>query len=80
MATSSTKVITWATVPLSLLLNTPLGGSSQQSFVQEVASSMPVPSQNALTSEETSISGAFPTGHSNCQPRVASLTLCRAWE
>ena len=80
MAMSSRKVITWDIMPLSLLLNTTLGGSSQQSFVQEVASSTPVSSQNALTSGETPTSHAFPFGHCHHRLHMASLTLCKAWE
>ena len=79
-ATSSSKVIAWDITPLSLLLNTPLSGSSQQSLVQEVVSSMPVSSQNALTSGETPTSCAFPFGHCHCQLCTASLTLCKAQE
>ena len=66
--------------PLSLLLNTPLGRSSQHSFVQEVVGSAPVSSQNALTRGETPTSHTFPFGHCHHQPCVASLTLCKAWE
>ena len=79
-AMSSRKVIAWDIASLSLLLNTPLSGSSQQSLVQEVASSMPVSSQNALTSGETPTSCAFPFGYCHCQPHTASPTLCKAWE
>ena len=79
-AMSSRKVIVCKIAPFSLLLNTPLGRSSQQSLVQEVASSTPVSSQNTLTSGETATSQAFPFGDCHCQPCTASLTLCRAWE
>ena len=80
MATSSRKVIAWDITPLSLLLNTPLSGSSQQSLVQVAASSMPVSSQNALTSGETPTSCTFPFGHCHRQLHVASLTLCKVQE
>ena len=76
----SRRVIVYKIVPLSRLLNTPLGGSSQQSLVQEVVSSMPVSSQNTLTSGETPTSRAFPFGHCHRQPRAASLTLCKVQE
>ena len=79
-AMSSRKVITCEIAPLFLLLNTPLGGSSQQSLVQEAVSSTPVSSQNTLTSGETTTSGTFPFGHCHCQPRAASPTLCNAQE
>ena len=79
-ATSSRKVIACEIMPLSLLLNTLLGGSSQQSLVQEAASLMPVSSQNTLTSGETPTSCAFPFGHCHCRPRAASPTLCRVRE
>ena len=78
-ATSSRKVIAWDIVPLSLL-NTPPGRSSQQSFVQDAASSMPVSSQNALTSGETPTSHAFPFGHCHRQLSAASPTLCKVQE
>ena len=77
---SSKKVITCEIVPLSLLLNTALGGSSQQSLVQEAASSTPVSSQNVLTNRETFTSCTFPFGHCHCQLCTASLTLCKTWE
>ena len=67
-------------VPLSLLLNTPLGGSSQHSFVQEAVGSALVFSQNTLTRGETPTSHAFPFGHCHRQPCAASPTLCKAWE
>ena len=76
----SRKVIACEIVPLSLLLNTPLGGSSQQSLVQKAASSTPVSSQNALTNGETFTSHAFPFGHCHCQLCTASLTLCKVQE
>ena len=79
-AMSSRKVIACKIVPLSLLLNTPLGGSSQQSLVQEAVSSMPVSSQNTLTCGETSTSRAFPFGHCHHRPCVSSLTLCKVRE
>ena len=79
-ATSSRKVIACEIVPLSLLLNTPLDGNSQQSLVQEVASSMLVSSQNTLTSGETPTSRTFPFGHCHRQPHTASLTLFKVWE
>ena len=79
-AMPSRKVIMCEITPLSLLLNTPLGGRSQQSLVQKVASSMPVSSQNTLTSGETPTSHAFPFGHCHCRLCAASLTLCRAQE
>ena len=78
-ATSSRKVITCEIVPLSLLLNTPLGRSSQQCLVQEAVSLTPVSSQNTLTSGETPTSHAFPFGHCQCWPCAASLTLCKVW-
>ena len=62
-AMSSRKVNMCKIAPLSLLLNTPLSGSSQQSLVQEAASSTPVSSQNTLTSGETPTSRSFPFGH-----------------
>ena len=77
---SSRKVITCEIVPLSLLLNTPLSGSSQHSLVQEAVSSTLVSSQNTLTSGETATSRAFPFGHCHRQPHTASLTLCKVWE
>ena len=77
---SSKKVITCETAPLSLLLNTTLGWSSQQSLVQLVAGSTPVSSQNALTMGETAISHTFPFGHCHHQPHMASPTLCKVWE
>ena len=80
MARSSRKVIAWDITPLSLLLNTPLSRSSQQSLVQEVASLMPVSSQNALTSGETPTSSTFPFGYCHHRPHAASLTLCKAQE
>ena len=76
----SRKVIACEIVPLSLLLNTPLGGSSQQSLVQEVASSTPVSSQNALTNGETFTSHTFPFGHCHHQLCMASPTLCKVLE
>ena len=76
-AMSSRKVITCKIAPLSLLLNTPLGGSSQQSLVQEA---MLVSSQNTLTSGETPTSHTFPFGHCHHRPHMASLTLCKAQE
>ena len=79
-ARSSRKVIACEIVPLSLLLYTPLGGSSQQSLVQKAASTTLVASQNALTNGETFTSHAFPFGHCHCQPCMASPTLCKAWE
>ena len=79
-AMSSRKVIACEMAPLSLLLNIPLGGSSQQSLVQEASSSMPVSSQNTLTSEETPTSRAFPFGHCHRRPCVDSLTRCKAQE
>ena len=79
-AISSRKVIACDIASLSLLLNTPLGRSSQQSLVQEAVSSTPVSSQNTLTSEETPTSPAFPFGHCHPQLCVASLTLCNAQE
>ena len=77
---SSKKVILCETVPLSLLLNTTLGWSSQQSLVQLAAGSTPVSSQNAFTMGETAISCAFPFGHCHRQPHTASPTLCKVWE
>ena len=79
-AMPSRKVIACEIAPLSLLLNTPLSGSSQQSLVQEVASSTPVSSQNTLTSGETATSHAFLFNHCHHWLRMASLTLCRVWE
>ena len=79
-AMSSRKVIAHETAPLSLLLNTALGGSSQQSLVQEVAGSMLVSSQNALTMGETATSHAFPFSHCHHRPHTASPTLCKARE
>ena len=76
----SRKVITCEIAPLSLLRNTPLGRSSQQSLVQEAASSTPVSSQNTLTSGETPTSCTFPFGHCHCRPHATSPTLCKAWE
>ena len=67
-------------VLLSLLLNTPLGGSSQQSLVEEAVSLMLVSSQNTLTSGETPTFCAFPFGHCHRQPCVASPTLCKVQE
>ena len=67
-------------MPLSLLLNTPLSGGSQQSLVQEAMSSMPVSSQNALTNGETPTSHAFPFCHCHHRLCAASLTLCKARE
>ena len=75
-AMSSRKVI----VPLSLLLNTPLCRSSQQSLVQEAVSLAPVSSQNTLTSGETPTFHAFSFGHCHCRPCMASPTLCKVWE
>ena len=80
MATSSRKVIMCEIAPLFLLLNTPLGGSFQQSLIQKAVSSMPVSSQNTLTSGETPTSWAFPFGHCHHRLGAASLTLCKAWE
>ena len=79
-AMSSRKVITCEIMPFSILLNTPRDGSSQQSLLQEVASSMPVSSQNTLTSGKTPTFHTFPFGHCHYQLRAASLTLCKAWE
>ena len=79
-AMSSRKVIVCKIVHLSCLLNTPLGGSSQQSLVQEVVSSTPVSSQNTLTSGETPTSRAFPFGHCHHQLHTASPTLCKVQE
>ena len=79
-ATSSRKVIACEITPLSLLLYTPLSGSSQQSLVQEAASLMPVSSQNALTSGDTPTSHTFPFGHCHCQLHMASPTLCKVQE
>ena len=76
----SKKVIACETVPLSLLLNTALSWSSQQSLVQLAAGSTPVSSQNALTMGKTTISHAFPFGHCHRQPHTASPTLCKAQE
>ena len=77
-AMSSRKVIACEIAPLSLLLNTPFGRSSQQSLVQEAVSSMLVSSQNALTNGETFTSRAFPFGHCHHRLHMASLTLCKA--
>ena len=77
---SSKKVIACETVPLSLLLNTALGWSSQQSLVQLAAGSTHVSSQNALTMGETTISHAFPFDYCHRRPDTASPTLCKAWE
>ena len=74
------KVIVCEIVPLSLLLNTPLGGSSQQSLVQEAASSTLVSSQNTLTNGETFTSHTFPFGHCYHQLHTASPTLCKVRE
>ena len=79
-AMSSRKVIACKIVPLSLLLNTLLGWSSQQSLVQEVVGSTPVSSQNTLTSGEMATSHTFPFGHCHRQPCTASPTLCKVWE
>ena len=79
-AMSSRKVIVCKIAPLSLLLNTLLSWSSQQSLVQEAAGSTPVSSQNALTSGETATSHAFPFGHCHRRPRTASPTLCKVRE
>ena len=79
-ATLSRKVIVCKIAPLSLLLNTPFGRSSQQSLVQEAVSSTPVSSQNTLTSGKTPTFHAFPFGHCHCQPCMASLTLCKTRE
>ena len=79
-ARSSRKVIVCEIEPLSLLLYTLLGRSSQQSLVQVAASSTPVASQNALTNGETFTSRAFPFSHCHHQPCMASLTLCKVWE
>ena len=79
-AMSSKKVITCKTAPLSLLLNTALDWSSQQSLVQLAAGSTPVSSQNALTMGETAISHTFPFGHCHRLPHTASPTLCKAQE
>ena len=79
-AMSSRRVITCEIAPLSLLLNTLLSWSSQQSLVQEAAGSTPVSSQNTLTSGETATSCAFPFGHCHQPPCMASLTLCKAWK
>ena len=68
------------TAPLSLLLNTALGWSSQQSLVQLAAGSTPVSSQNALTMGETATSHAFPFSHCHHQLHTASPTLCKAQE
>ena len=76
----SRKVIACETVPLSLLLNTALSWSFQQSLVQLAVGSTPVSSQNALTMGETATSCAFPFGHCHRQPCTASPTLCKAWE
>ena len=67
-------------IALSLLVNTALGCSSQQSLVQLVAGSMPVSSQKALTRGETAISHAFPFGHLHRRSDMASPTLCNARE
>ena len=77
---SSKKVITCGTAPLSFLLNTALGWSSQQSLVQLAAGSTPVSSQNALTMGETAISHAFSFSHCHCPLHMASPTLCKARE
>ena len=77
---SSKKVIACETVPLSLLLNTTLSCSFQQSLVQLVAGFKPVSSQNALTRGETAISHTFPFGHLHRRPDMASPTLCNAQE
>ena len=79
-AMSSKKVITYKTVPLSLLLNTALSCSSQQCLVQLVAGSMLVSSQKALTRGKTAISHAFPFGHLHRRPDIASPTPCNARE
>ena len=79
-ATSSRKVIACKIAPLSVLLNTPLGGSSQQSLVHEVMSLTSVSSQNAPTSGKILTSHAFPFGHSHHRLHAASLTLCKAQE
>ena len=77
---SSKKVIVCEAAPLSLLLNTALGWSSQQCLVQLAAGSTLVSSQNALTMGKTTISQAFPFGHCHCRLHTASPTLCKAWE
>ena len=77
---SSKKVIRCETAPLSLLLNTALGWSSQQSLVQLVAGSTPLSYQNTLTMGNTATSRAFPFSHCHHRPRTASPTLCKAWE
>ena len=77
---SSRKVIACKTVPLSLLLNTALSWSSQQSLVQLAVGSTPVSSQNALTMGETATSRAFPFGHCHRRLRTASPTLCKVRE
>ena len=79
-ARSSRKVIACEISPLSLLLYTPLGGSSQQSLVQVAAGSTPVASQNAFTNGETFTSHTFPFGHCYRQLCTASPTLCKVWE
>ena len=79
-AMSSRKVIACEIAPLSLLLNTLLGWSSQQSLVQEAVGSTPVSSQNALTSGETATSHAFPFSHCHQRLCTASPTLCKARE
>ena len=71
------KVIACETVPLSLLLNTALSWSSQQSLVHLAVGSTPVSSQNALTMGETATSHAFPFSHCHRRPRTASPTLCK---
>ena len=76
----SRKVIACKTAPLSLLLNTTLGWSSQQSLVQLAVGSTPVSSQKALTMGETATSHAFPFSHCHCRPCTASPTLCKVWE
>ena len=76
----SRKVIACKTASLSLLLNTALSWSSQQSLVQVAVGSMLVSSQNALTMGETATSHTFPFSHCHCRLSTASPTLCKAQE
>ena len=74
------NVIACETAPLSLLLNTALSWSSQQSLVKEAVGSTPVSSQNTITMGETASSRAFPFGHCYRHPCTASPTLCKVRE
>ena len=79
IARLSRKVIVCEIVPLSSSCTHPSAGAPS-SLVQEVASSTPVASQNALTNGETFTSRTFPFSHCHRQPCTASLTLCKVWE